>query len=167
MIVVWSQPGVSLQDPISKKSIMNKEWWSGSRCRPLVQAPLLKKKKKRRLPKLYEAWMSKQLNLSPDVKILWWSFGNLTPHTLVLHILFPQKAIWALSFFLCHSAHGRCSIFNFLHPPAQYGDEKLRVNCKLPFHHCKTTELIKNANVKFTKNPLLSKPSWIASYPFG
>jgi hypothetical protein len=39
----------SLQDPISekkKKPFTKKGWWSGSKCRPWVQAPYCKKKKK-------------------------------------------------------------------------------------------------------------------------
>jgi hypothetical protein len=35
----------SLQDAISKKSHHKKSWWSGSRCRPWVQAPVLQKNK--------------------------------------------------------------------------------------------------------------------------
>jgi hypothetical protein len=34
----------SSQDPILKKPIMEKGWWSSSRYRPWVQAPVLKKK---------------------------------------------------------------------------------------------------------------------------
>jgi hypothetical protein len=34
----------SSQDPISKNPAQKKGWWSGSRCRPWVQAPVLKKK---------------------------------------------------------------------------------------------------------------------------
>jgi hypothetical protein len=41
----------SLQDPILKKPIMRKGWWSGSRCRPRVQAPVLQKKKKKKKKK--------------------------------------------------------------------------------------------------------------------
>jgi hypothetical protein len=33
----------SFQDPITKNG-----WWSGSRCRPSVQTPQLKKKKKKK-----------------------------------------------------------------------------------------------------------------------
>jgi hypothetical protein len=43
-----------LQDPISKRLFTHtkKGWWSGSRCRPWVQHPVLQKKKKRLLIKL-------------------------------------------------------------------------------------------------------------------
>jgi hypothetical protein len=33
-IVVQSQPGQIVRDPISKKPTKKKGWWSGSRCRP-------------------------------------------------------------------------------------------------------------------------------------
>jgi hypothetical protein len=32
--------------PYLEKNITKKGWWSGSRCRPWVQTPVLKKKKK-------------------------------------------------------------------------------------------------------------------------
>jgi hypothetical protein len=35
----------SFQDPILKKPITQKGWWSGSRCRPWVQAPVLQRQK--------------------------------------------------------------------------------------------------------------------------
>jgi hypothetical protein len=35
------------RDPISKKPVTRKDWWSGSKCRPRVQTPILKKKKKK------------------------------------------------------------------------------------------------------------------------
>jgi hypothetical protein len=34
--------------PYLEKNITKKGWWSGSRCRPWVQTPVLKKKKKSR-----------------------------------------------------------------------------------------------------------------------
>jgi hypothetical protein len=41
-IAVWSQPGQIVPwDPILKKPFTKKGWWSGSRCRPWVQAPVL------------------------------------------------------------------------------------------------------------------------------
>jgi hypothetical protein len=39
-------PGNSSRDPISKKPLTKKGWWSGSRCRPWVQTPVPKEKKK-------------------------------------------------------------------------------------------------------------------------
>jgi hypothetical protein len=36
-----------LQDSISKKSSTKKDWWSGSKHRPWVQAPVLQKRKER------------------------------------------------------------------------------------------------------------------------
>jgi hypothetical protein len=33
-----------LRDPILKKPFTKKGWWSGSRCRPLLQTPALQKK---------------------------------------------------------------------------------------------------------------------------
>jgi hypothetical protein len=38
------------QDPISKKPITKKGYWSGSRCRPWVQVPVLQKKRKKTTP---------------------------------------------------------------------------------------------------------------------
>jgi hypothetical protein len=38
----------SLWDPVSKKSIINKEWKNGSRCRSWVQTPVQQKKKKKK-----------------------------------------------------------------------------------------------------------------------
>jgi hypothetical protein len=38
----------SLQDPILKKPFTEKGWWSGSRCKPLVQGPVLQKNKKQK-----------------------------------------------------------------------------------------------------------------------
>jgi hypothetical protein len=43
-----ASPASSLQDPISKKPIRRKGWWSGSRCRPCVQAPVLQKKERKK-----------------------------------------------------------------------------------------------------------------------
>jgi hypothetical protein len=40
-----------LQDPILKKPITIKDWWSDSRCRPWVQTPAPQKKKKERKKK--------------------------------------------------------------------------------------------------------------------
>jgi hypothetical protein len=41
----------SLQDPILKKPFTEKGWWSGSRCKPLVQGPVLQKNKKQKQKK--------------------------------------------------------------------------------------------------------------------
>jgi hypothetical protein len=45
--MVQSQPGQIVLETLSWKnpSHKKKEWWSGSRCRPQVQTPVLKKKK--------------------------------------------------------------------------------------------------------------------------
>jgi hypothetical protein len=46
-IEVQSQPWqIVLWDPISKKPVTKKGWWSSSRCRPWVEAPVPQKKKK-------------------------------------------------------------------------------------------------------------------------
>jgi hypothetical protein len=43
-ILVWSQlRQIVLWDPISKKPFTKKGWWSGSKWRPWVQAPVLQK----------------------------------------------------------------------------------------------------------------------------
>jgi hypothetical protein len=39
-------PANSSRDPISKKPITKKGWWSDSRCRPWVQTPVPQKKKR-------------------------------------------------------------------------------------------------------------------------
>jgi hypothetical protein len=44
-IEVLSQPGQVVHKTQLKKSHHKKDWWSGSRCRPLVQAPVPPKKK--------------------------------------------------------------------------------------------------------------------------
>jgi hypothetical protein len=52
-IVVQSQPRQIVLETLSwKKPITKKDWWSGSRCRHWVQAPVLKrqKKKKKKIP---------------------------------------------------------------------------------------------------------------------
>jgi hypothetical protein len=47
--VVWSQPGKRVYQTLSLKSPSQKGAWSGSRCRPWVQTPVLQKKKKKKL----------------------------------------------------------------------------------------------------------------------
>jgi hypothetical protein len=43
-IMVWSQPRqIVLRDPILKKPFTKKGWWSGSRCRPWIQATVPQK----------------------------------------------------------------------------------------------------------------------------
>jgi hypothetical protein len=49
--VVWSQPRQIVHETLSQKNRSQKKkkmvsWWSGSRCRPWVQTPVLKKKNK-------------------------------------------------------------------------------------------------------------------------
>jgi hypothetical protein len=56
---VWSQPGQIVQETLSqkKKTITKKGWWSGSRCRPWVQAPV-QQNKQMNTTKL--AWLQKE-----------------------------------------------------------------------------------------------------------
>jgi hypothetical protein len=43
---VQSQPGKIVRETISRKHPSQKKgWWSGSRCKPSVQTPVLQKKK--------------------------------------------------------------------------------------------------------------------------
>jgi hypothetical protein len=47
-IMVQNQPGQRVCENLSwKRSSQKKGWWSGSRCRPWVQVPVLQKKKKK------------------------------------------------------------------------------------------------------------------------
>jgi hypothetical protein len=47
-IVVQSQPGqIVHKRPYLEKPFTERGWWSGSRCRPWVQAPVPQKKKKK------------------------------------------------------------------------------------------------------------------------
>jgi hypothetical protein len=61
-----SQPGQTVQETLSqKKSITEKVWWSGSRCRPWVQTPSTTKKKKK---KKYSLAIALLFPLSPIPK---------------------------------------------------------------------------------------------------
>jgi hypothetical protein len=51
-----------LKKPIIKK----KGWWSGSRCRPLVQTPVLQRKKKKK-----NLILAKHQWLTPIIKTIW------------------------------------------------------------------------------------------------
>jgi hypothetical protein len=48
--------GNSLRDPISKKPITKKGWWSGSTYRPWVQVPVLKKKFSKECRTIYKTF---------------------------------------------------------------------------------------------------------------
>jgi hypothetical protein len=51
-IMVQSQPGQIDGETLSQKQpITKKGWWSGSKCRPWVQTPVLQKKKKKKKAK--------------------------------------------------------------------------------------------------------------------
>jgi hypothetical protein len=61
-----------LRDPISKKPVQKKGWWSDSRCSPLVQAPVPPKKKKKSLNTVemrgkFSNFL--KINLSSNIKI--------------------------------------------------------------------------------------------------
>jgi hypothetical protein len=46
-ITVGSHPGQIVYKTLSQKTLPKKGWWSGSRCRPWVQALFLQKKNKK------------------------------------------------------------------------------------------------------------------------
>jgi hypothetical protein len=56
-------------DPILKKPFTKKGWWSGSKYRPWVQAPVLKKKKKEIAKRiLYRTGRVAQVVRGPEFK---------------------------------------------------------------------------------------------------
>jgi hypothetical protein len=72
-----------------KKPITRKGWWSGSRCRPWVQAPVLKKKKKR-VKKNWQGWEELEREVESSLQpILWISFCYNLSGLLLYHGTFP------------------------------------------------------------------------------
>jgi hypothetical protein len=62
-------------DPISKNPITERGWWSGSRCRHWVQAPVPKKKKKKiskQMHNLRGKWMVQSCEQAvPQNRLSW------------------------------------------------------------------------------------------------
>jgi hypothetical protein len=59
-IVIWSQTGQIVHETLSQKKTITKEgWWSISRCKSWVQAPVLKKKMHVKALKAFSYWFGR------------------------------------------------------------------------------------------------------------
>jgi hypothetical protein len=99
-IEAQSQPWAnSSWDPISKKPITEKGWWSGSRYRPWVQTPALQKKKVI-IVNLTQKFINILLWLIytiPSWTQLWFPYINILPTLLLKNVLVAGRIAQVVS----------------------------------------------------------------------